>query len=104
MVSDAEFETILNYSFPYIKQNLQSVDFLNNHVQKVDGKVPFFDDDTRPMQVFPSKGKMPHVKVRPTIHLKDSWSIETSVKNGVGYVYLSNGKVSAFTTVVRQAS
>jgi hypothetical protein len=38
---------------------------------------------------------MPHVRTRPSIHLKDSWRVEVSAKGGVGYVYLTNSKRSA---------
>ena len=83
---------ILAYAVPYINENLSSIDFLNNHVQRIDGKLPFFDDESLDQET--TKG-IKHKNARPTIHMKDSWSVNVSAKGDVGYVYLDNSKMSA---------
>ena len=85
------------YSVPYINENLQSVDFLNNNVQKVQGKTPFFDDETPNMMVQPKKGGMPKVRTRPSIHLKDSWHVDftTHEKDNTAIIKLTNSKKTA---------
>jgi hypothetical protein len=74
---------ILAYSIPYINQNLSSVDFLSAHVTRVDGKIPFFDEESR------KKDR----RRSASVHLKDSWRIEASgTADNTGVVYLSNSK------------
>ena len=84
------------YATPYISENLQSLDFLKANVNTVDGKIPFYDDETPRMQVSKRKGAMPFVRTRTTIHLKDSWVIRFSVreKENIAIVKLSNTKRS----------
>jgi hypothetical protein len=85
---------VMMYSTPHILRLLGSLDFLNNNVQKVDGKTPFFDDETVKMQVSPKRGGMPFVRKRPDIHLKDSWNMRFTTKESenTAIVYLSNLK------------
>lgn len=87
---------VMMYATPYILANLASLDFLNNNVQKVDGKTPFYDDETRNMSVRGRKGMMPSVRTRPTIHLKDSWVMRFTVRetDNKAVVYLTNTKKS----------
>jgi hypothetical protein len=87
---------IMMYATPFIAENLASIDFLKANTQKVDGKTPFYDDDTPRIQAFKKKGAMPFVRTRTTIHLKDSWVIRFSVreKDNVAIVKLSNTKQS----------
>lgn len=90
MVRPGEFRKILAYSVPFIMDNLSSVDFLNNNVQKVDGKTPFYDDATHYARMIKR-----NTSPRPTIHLKDSWRMTYSVRGKVGIVRLYNSKRSA---------
>ena len=90
MVSEKTMSLILTYAIPYINSNLSSIDFLNNHVQKVDGKTPFYDDMSGMIRLDPAKAR--YVFKRPNIHMKDSWSISVSAKGDTGYVYLDNSK------------
>ena len=90
MVSEKTMAIILAYSVPYINENLKSLDFLNNNVQKVDGKTPFFDDMRGFLAADPAQEKW--VRKRPTIHMKDQWHVDVSAKGDVGYVYLDNSK------------
>jgi hypothetical protein len=90
MVTEKTMAIILAYAVPLINQNLSSVDFLNNHVQKIDGKTPFYDDMSAMNALDPAKSK--HVMKRSNIHMKDSWSVNVSAKGDVGYVYLDNSK------------
>ena len=94
MVSDREMRKILQFCTPYIMVNLMSLDFLNNNTQKVDGKTPFYDDESRfaGMVGGGKRGKREYVSKRPTIHLKDSWVVRISSSGGVGTVRLTNGK------------
>jgi len=84
------------YATPYIAENLASLDFLKGNVNQVDGKTPFYDDETPRMQVSKRKGSMPFVRTRTTIHLKDSWVIRFSVteNENKAIVKLSNTKRS----------
>ena len=81
---------ILAYAVVYIRENLSSVDFLNNNVQRIDGKIPFFDDMQGLLAADPAQQKW--VSKRPTIHMKDQWRVDVSAKGDVGYVYLTNDK------------
>jgi hypothetical protein len=94
MVSDREMRKILTFSTPYILQNLASLDFLNNNVQKVDGKLPFYDDMSQFAAVSSKKGKKEYVSKRQAIHLKDSWTLRFTSSRGIGTVRLSNAKKS----------
>jgi hypothetical protein len=87
---------IMMYATGYILENLQSLDFLNSNVKKVNGKTPFYDDETPRTMSFKRKGEMPYVRTRTTIHLKDSWVLRFSVreKDNVAIVKLSNTKRS----------
>ena len=87
---------IMMYATPFILENLASLDFLNSNVKKVDGKTPFYDDETPRIMPFKRKGQMPYVRTRTTIHLKDSWVLRFSVreKDNVAIVKLSNTKRS----------
>lgn len=91
MVSQRTMGIILSYAVPYIRENLSSVDFLNNHVQKVDGKVPFFDDKSAGME----NGKIFRKIPKSSLHMKDQWRVDVSAKGDVGYVYLTNDKKTA---------
>ena len=83
MVTARTMGIILAYSVPYINQNLSSVDFLAAHVKTIDGKLPFFDNETEKKDLRRSGN----------IHLKDSWRIEVSgTADNTGMVYLSNSK------------
>jgi len=96
MVSEKTMAIILAYAVPIINENLSSLDFLNNHVQKIDGVLPFYDDQMWNMKL-PKKGEStiePKQK-RSKIHLKDSWSVNVSAAGDKGYVYLDNSKRSA---------
>ena len=93
MVTQRTMGIILSYSVPYIRENLSSLDFLNNHVQKIDGKVPFFDDMQGFLAADPAQKKW--VEKRPTIHMKDQWRVDVSAKGDTGYVYLTNDKKTA---------
>lgn len=93
MVSEKTMALILAYSIPYIKENLSSIDFLNNHTQKIDGRVPFFDDISGFLAADPAMQKW--VSKRPTIHMKDQWRVDVSAKGDTGYVYLTNAKKTA---------
>ena len=94
MVSDRTMRAVLRYSTQYILENLASLDFLNNNVQKVNGKTPFYDDMSEFAGMASKKGKREYVSKRPTIHLKDSWTLRISSSGGVGIVKLSNAKRS----------
>jgi len=94
MVSDRTMRAVLRYSTPFILENLASLDFLNNNVQKVDGKTPFYDDMSQFAAMASKKGKKEYVSKRPTIHLKDSWMLRISSSGGIGIVRLSNTKRS----------
>lgn len=87
---------IMMYASVYIAENLASLDFLKANVDTVDGKLPFYDDETPRMQVSKRKGRMPFVRTRTSIHLKDSWVIRFSVKEkeNIAIVRLSNTKRS----------
>lgn len=87
---------IMMYATPFIAENLASLDFLKANAKQINGKTPFYDDETPRMQVSKSKGKMPFVRTRTSIHLKDSWVIRFSVreKDNVAIVRLSNTKQS----------
>ena len=93
MVTQRTMGIILSYSVPMIRENLSSIDFLNNHVQKIDGKVPFFDDMQGFLAADPAQKKW--VEKRPTIHMKDQWRVDVSAKGDTGYVYLTNDKKTA---------
>ena len=93
MVSQRTMGIILSFSVPYIRENLSSIDFLNNNVQKVDGKIPFFDDMQGFLAADPAQQKW--VSKRPTFHMKDQWRVDVSAKDDVGYVYLTNAKRTA---------
>lgn len=82
------------YATPHILRLLASVDFLNNNVQRVDGKLPFYDDETPTMQVRGRKGQMPAVRKRPSIHLKDSWDMKFTAHESTNSatIRLSNSK------------
>jgi hypothetical protein len=88
---------IMMYATPYIMENLSSLDFLKANANQVDGKTPFYDDETPKMRVSKRKGAMPFVRTRTTIHLKDSWVMRFTVreKDNVAIVKLSNTKRSA---------
>lgn len=88
MVTQRTMGLILSYSVPYIRENLSSIDFLNNHVQKIDGHIPFYDD----VSEFLNQKK---TNKRPTIHMKDQWRVDVSARGDTGYVYLTNQKRSA---------
>ena len=92
MVTARTMGIILSFSVPMINENLSSIDFLNNHVQKIDGKLPFWDNETIPQEM--AKG-IKRKNARSVIHMKDSWSVNVSAKGDVGYVYLDNSKRSA---------
>ena len=92
MVSEKTMAIILAYSVPYINENLKSIDFLNNKVQKVDGKTPFYDTETIPAER--AKG-IARKNPRSPIHMKDQWRVDVSAKGDVGYVYLTNAKKTA---------
>jgi hypothetical protein len=94
MVSARTMGIILAYSIPMINENLSSIDFLNNHVQKIDGRVPFFDDMSGMIGLDTGKGgKSKFVFKRSSIHMKDSWRVEVSgTADNTGMVYLSNSK------------
>ena len=92
MVTQRTMGIILSYSVPYIRENLSSLDFLNNHVQKIDGKVPFYDDETIPEEL--AKG-IHRKNPRSSIHMKDQWRVDVSAKGDTGYVYLTNDKKTA---------
>ena len=93
MVTQRTMGIILSYSVPYIRENLSSLDFLNNHVQKIDGKVPFFDDMQGFLAADPAQKKW--VEKRPTLHMKDQWRVDVSAKGDTGYVYLDNSKTTS---------
>lgn len=90
MVTQRTMGIILSYSVVYIRENLSSLDFLNNHVAKIDGRVPFFDDISGFLNADPAQQKW--VSKRPTIHMKDCWRVDVSAKDDIGYVYLTNSK------------
>ena len=92
MVTAKTMSLILAYAIPYVNANLASIDFLNNHVQRIDGKLPFYDTETLPQEI--AKG-IKRKSARSVIHMKDSWSINVSAKGDIGYVYLDNTKRSA---------
>jgi hypothetical protein len=94
MVSDRTMRAVLRYSTPFILENLASIDFLNNNVSKVDGKTPFYDDQSQFAAMASKRGKKEYVSKRPTIHLKDSWMLRISSSGGIGIVRLSNAKRS----------
>jgi len=91
MVTQRTMGIILSYSVPYIRENLSSIDFLNNHVQKIDGKVPFFDDESAEME----KGKIFRKIPKSSLHMKDQWRVDVSAKGDTGYVYLTNDQKTA---------
>ena len=96
MVTEKTMAIVLAYAVPYINSNLSSLDFLNNHVQTIDGKIPFYDDQQWNRKL-PKKGEStvePKQK-RSQIHLKDSWSVNVSASGDKGYVHLDNSKRSA---------
>jgi len=93
MVSQRTMGIILSYAVPYIRENLSSIDFLNNHVQKIDGKIPFFDDMSGFLGADPAQKKW--VEKRSTLHMKDQWRVDVSAKGDTGYVYLTNDKKTA---------
>ena len=94
MTSNRTMRAILTVSQPLILENLASLDFLNNNVQSVNGKVPFYDDMSQFAGMVSKRGKREYVSKRPTIHLKDSWTLRFTVKDGVGTIRLTNSKKS----------
>jgi len=96
MITDKTLRKIISYSTPFILDNLASLDFLANNVQKVDGKTPFYDNETETgLRPYARKGKMPAVRNRSKIHLKDSWQLRFTVGGGIAKVKLLNTKRSS---------
>jgi hypothetical protein len=93
--SKSKMYWIMMYSTPYIQENLSSIDFLNNHVQKIDGKVPFFDDMSGFLAADPAQKKW--VEKRPTLHMKDQWRVDFTVRerDNAAIVKLTNDKKTA---------
>ena len=94
MTSTRTMRAVLTTSQPLILDNLASLDFLNNNVSKVNGKTPFYDDMSQFAGMVSKRGKREYVSKRPTIHLKDSWSLRFTVRDGVGTIRLTNSKKS----------
>ena len=96
MTSNRTMRAVLTTSTPLIIENLASLDFLNNNVQSVGGKTPFYDDMSQFAGMVSSskRRKREYVSKRPAIHLKDSWSLRFTVREGVGTIRLTNSKTS----------
>ena len=85
---------IMMYSTPHILRLLSSVDYLNNQVPKIDGKTPFYDDETIGEEM---RSGMKRKNLRDSIHLKDSWSLTFSVRerDNSAIIKLTNSKKDA---------
>lgn len=96
-MATSQIRRVMEYAVPIILGNLASIDFLNNNVQSVGGKTPFYDDESARVQAFPKKGRMPGGRIRPSIHLKDSWYMTYTVRasEGKAIIRLYNRKKTA---------